>query len=131
MFRKEWKNTGLYFIIVVMYRKYFLPLGVLLLLSVGIRWIDPLLNGPFGDGIVTVMRACLLFSFGLSLNVGKRKKHETWLRKVLISFILIFFLVWELGFVMIPELKNIFNFLGIYGYIVHLVYVYCGWSFFD
>ena len=127
----EWKNTGLYFIIEDMYRKYFLPLGVLLLLSVGVRWIDPLLNGSFGDAIVTILRAGLLFSFGLCLNYGKRRKNETWVRKVIISFMFIFFLVWELGYVMIPELKNIFDFLGIYGYIVYLVYVYCGWSFFD
>lgn len=114
-----------------MNKKYFLPLGVLLLLSLGIRWLDPLLNGGFGNFVITVLRAGLLFSFGLCMNVGKRRKNETWVRKVLISFIFIFFLVWELGYVMIPELKNIFDFLGLYGYIVYLVYIYCGWSFFD
>lgn len=114
-----------------MYRKYFLPLGILLGLSIGLRWLDPILNGQLGEAIIIILRAVLLFCFGLSLNLGKRKKYETWLRKVIISFVFIFFLVWDLGYIMIPELKMIFNYLGLYGYIVYLIYIYCGWSFFD
>lgn len=114
-----------------MYRKYFLPLGILLLLSLGVRWLDPILNGALGEAFIIILRSALLFSFGLSLNIGKRRKYESWFRKVIISFIYIFFLVWELGFVMIPQLKNVFDYLGLYGYIVYLIYLYCGWSFFD
>ncbi len=114
-----------------MYRKYFLPLGIMLLLSIGVRWLDPLLNGTLGESIIIILRACLLFAFGLSLNIGKRRKYETWVRKELISFVMLFFLVWDLGYIMIPELKTIFNYLGLYGYIVYLIYIYCGWSFFD
>ena len=44
---------------------------------------------------------------------------------------MIFFLVWELGYIMIPELKNAFDLVGISGAVVYLVYIYCGWSFFD
>lgn len=122
---------GFCFIIVDMYRKYFLPIAVLLGLSLGVRWLDPLLNGTLGEAIIIILRAVLLFCFGLSLNIAKRKRYETWVRKVLISFVFIFFLVWDLGYIMIPELKTIFNYLGLYGYIVYLIYIYCGWSFFD
>ncbi|MDD6004893.1 MAG: hypothetical protein ACI4P1_02400 [Erysipelotrichaceae bacterium] len=114
-----------------MYRKYFLPIAVLLGLSLGVRWLDPLLNGTLGEAIIIILRAVLLFCFGLSLNIAKRKRYETWVRKVLISFVFIFFLVWDLGYIMIPELKTVFNYLGLYGYIVYLIYIYCGWSFFD
>lgn len=122
---------GFCFIIVDMYRKYFLPIAVLLGLSLGVRWLDPLLNGTLGEAIIIILRAVLLFCFGLSLNIAKRKRYETWVRKVLISFVFIFFLVWDLGYIMIPELKTVFNYLGLYGYIVYLIYIYCGWSFFD
>ena len=122
---------GFCFIIVDMYRKYFLPIEVLLGLSLGVRWLDPLLNGTLGEAIIIILRAVLLFCFGLSLNIAKRKRYETWVRKVLISFVFIFFLVWDLGYIMIPELKTVFNYLGLYGYIVYLIYIYCGWSFFD
>lgn len=114
-----------------MYKKYFYPLGVLLLMSIGLRWLEVLLSGSFEFYVMTILRALLLFWFGLTLNVGKRQRHETWLRKVLISFIFIFFLVWELGFAMIPQLNIIFSNLGLYGYIIYLIYIYCGWSFFD
>ena len=122
---------GFCFIIVDMYRKYFLPIAVLLGLSLGVRWLDPLLNGTLGEAIIIILRAVLLFCFGLSLNIAKRKRYETWVRKVLMSFVFIFFLVWDLGYIMIPELKTVFNYLGLYGYIVYLIYIYCGWSFFD
>ena len=122
---------GFCFIIVDMYRKYFLPIAVLLGLSLGVRWLDPLLNGTLGEAIIIILRAVLLFCFGLSLNIAKRKRYETWVRKVLISFVFIFFLVWDLGYIMIPELKTVFNYLCLYGYIVYLIYIYCGWSFFD
>ena len=122
---------GFCFIIVDMYRKYFLPIAVLLGLSLGVRWLDPLLNGTLGEAIIIILRAVLLFCFGLSLNIAKRKRYETWVRKVLISFVFIFFLVWDLGYIMIPELKTVFNYLGLNGYIVYLIYIYCGWSFFD
>ena len=122
---------GFCFIIVDMYRKYFLPIAVLLGLSLGVRWLDPLLNGTLGEAIIIILRAVLLFCFGISLNIAKRKRYETWVRKVLISFVFIFFLVWDLGYIMIPELKTVFNYLGLYGYIVYLIYIYCGWSFFD
>jgi len=110
-----------------MYRKYLLPMGIILCLSLLLRWLDAWL----ADWMVIVLRCCGLFCFGMSLNFGKHKKYETWLRKVIISFVLIFFLVWELGYVMIPQLKSFFDVLGLYGYIVYLIYIYCGWAFFD
>ena len=42
-----------------------------------------------------------------------------------------FFLLWALGYIVFPQLKSIFNFLGIQGFVIYMVYVYCGWAFFD
>ncbi len=108
-----------------------MPIIVLLIMSVGLRWLDLILTGQIGFIIITVLRALLLFWFGLTLNVTHRRRNETWLRKVIISFVFIFFLVWDLGYIMIPELKNLFDSIGLYGYIVYLIYTYCGWDFFD
>ena len=114
-----------------MYRKYLLPIALLLCLSLGIRWLAPFLTGSVGSAIITILRACILFGFGLSLNFAKHKRYETWVRKVIVSFVFIFFLVWDMGFIMLPELWTVFDSLGISGYIVYLIYIYCGWSFFD
>lgn len=114
-----------------MYKKYIMPIIVLLIMSVGLRWLDLIITGQIGFIIITVLRALLLFWFGLTLNVTHRRRNETWLRKVIISFVFIFFLVWDLGYIMIPELKSFFDSIGLYGYIVYLIYTYCGWAFFD
>ena len=114
-----------------MYKKYLMPILVMLILSVGLRWLAVVLTGQLGFIIITVLRALLLFWFGLTMNFSHRRKYETWLRKVFISFIFIFFLVWDLGYIMIPELKSFFDNIGLYGYIVYLIYIYCGWAFFD
>ena len=39
------------------------------------------------------------------------------------------FLLWDLGYIVFPQLKSIFNFLGIQGFVIYMVYVYCGWAF--
>ncbi len=114
-----------------MYKRYLLPLLVLLILSIGLRWLELILTGHVGFIILTILRSLLLFWFGLTLNHAHRRRNETWLRKVIISFVFIFFLVWDLGYIMIPELKNFFDNIGLYGYIVYLIYIYCGWAFFD
>ncbi|MBR3151829.1 MAG: hypothetical protein IKF46_07615 [Erysipelotrichaceae bacterium] len=114
-----------------MNKKLLMPLAVILITALGLRWLSALLKGQIAFLVLTVLRCILLFWFGLTLNTGKRKRHETWLRKVIISFVMIFFLVWELGYIMIPELKNAFDLIGISGAVVYLVYIYCGWSFFD
>ena len=114
-----------------MYRRYILPLLLLLALSLGLRWLGVILSGHLGNALLIILRAVLLFSFGMSLNIAKRRRYESWLKKVIVSFVFIFFLVWDMGYVMIPELKQIFNWLGLYGYIVYLIYIYCGYIFFE
>ena len=71
----------------------------------------------------------ILDAFKLARTYGKLKGGPD--KKVIVSFVMIFFLVWDLGYIMIPELKAVFDNLGIIGYIVYLIYIYCGWSFFD
>ena len=114
-----------------MYRRYILPLLLLLALSLGLRWLGLILTGDVGNALLIILRAVLLFSFGMSLNIAKRRRYESWVKKVIVSFVFIFFLVWDLGYVMIPELKTIFDLMGLSGYIVYLIYIYCGYVFFD
>lgn len=108
-----------------------MPIAVMLLMSIGLRWLSVVLTGELGNAIIILLRSLLLFWYGLTLNNSHKRRNETWLRKVIISFVFIFFLVWDLGYIMIPELKNFFDNIGLYGYIVYLIYIYCGWAFFD
>lgn len=114
-----------------MFRRYGLPLLIILLMGVALNTLAVILSGDVEFYFITVTRCVLTFTFGLSLFQGRKKRNQSWLKKLMISFLLIFFLIWELGFVMIPELKSVFNFLGINGFIIYLVYAYCGYAFYD
>ena len=54
----------------------------------------------------------------------------TMMRIIMIPLFL-FFLLWDLGYIVFPQLKTVFDFLGIQGFVIAMVYVYCGWAFFD
>ena len=114
-----------------MFRRYGLPVLLILLTGISLNMLGVILYGNIGNDIMTILRCALLFAFGLSMFTGRKKRNQSWIKKLLISFFLIFFLVWDLGYVMIPELKSVFNFLGIRGYVIYLVYIFCGYAFYD
>lgn len=114
-----------------MLKRYGYPILIILIISLGLNLLRSLLYGSFYNSLFIILYACLLFSFGVSLNLYKRSKNQSWFKKLVISFFLIFFLVWQLGYVMIPELKSFFNLLGFTDNVISLIYIYCGWSFFD
>ena len=113
------------------FKRYGLPLLIILLIGISMSVLSSLLTGGLGIAVLKILRCCLLFLFGLSLDLKKHRRNQSWLKKLIIAFFLIFFLIWDLGYVMLPELKQVFNFLGIYGYIIYLIYIYCGYAFFD
>jgi hypothetical protein len=112
-------------------RRYGLPILIILLTGISLNTLGIILSGDIGSKIIIILRCVLMFVFGLNMYVGRKKRNQSWIKKLVISFFLIFFLVWDLGFVMIPELKTIFNFLGIKSYVIYLVYIYCGYAFYD
>ena len=114
-----------------MLKRYVYPLLIILIISLGLNLLRNILQDAFFNPLFIILNASLLFAFGMHLNIYKRSKNQAWFKKLVISFFLIFFLVWQLDYIMIPELKGIFNMLGINGSIISLVYIYCGWAFFD
>lgn len=113
------------------FRRYMLPLMILILGGFLVRLEYTFLSGSFETTIVILTRALVMFAFGISLYQHKRRKNESWLKKIFISFFLIFFIFWEMGYVVLPQLKSFFNFLGIEGFVLYCFYVYLGYSFFD
>ncbi len=106
-----WKNTGY-------------PLCTLAIGGLLIRYLSPVI----GNFFTVVLIAAVCFAFGVSLHQGKKSKE--WVHKFVVAFFFLFFLFWDLGYIVLPELKQFFNFIGISGVIVRLFYVFCGWSFF-
>ncbi len=113
------------------YHRYALPFIIMVVSSLLVRLIRTYIRGAFSTELVAIVIALCLFCFGLSLNIKKRSRYESWLKKVLLSFILLFFVCWDLGYVVFPAIKSVFDFFGINGFVVYMVYIYCGWAFFD
>lgn len=111
--------------------RYAFPFVIMILSGFLVRIEQTVLSGSIETGVVTVTMAVCMFAFGISLNRHKRRRNESWLKKIFISFLLIFFLFWDLGIFVIPSLKNIFDIIGITGFVIDLFYVYLGYAFFD
>lgn len=104
---------------------------ILILGGLLVRLEASFLSGSIANTLVIITRALVMFGFGISLNTAKRRRNESWLKKIFVSFFLIFFIFWDLGYVVLPQLKVFFNFLGIEGFVLNCFYVYLGASFFD
>lgn len=111
--------------------RYGFPFVIMILSGFLVRLERTFLSGSFESTVITITMAVCMFAFGISLNRHKRKRNESWLKKIVISFFLIFFLFWDLGIFVIPSLKNMFDVMGITGFVIHLFYVYLGYAFFD
>ena len=111
--------------------RYGLPFVIMMCSGFLVHLERIFLSGSLETTIVTITMACCMFAFGIACNRHKRKRNESWLKKIFISFFLIFFIFWDLGYFVLPQLKDIFDMLGITGFVIHLFYVYLGYCFFD
>lgn len=111
--------------------RYGFPFVIMIVSGLLVRLERTFLSGNIESTAVTITAAVCMFAFGIAVNRHKRKRNESWLKKIFISFFLIFFLFWDLGFFLIPSLKNFFDLIGISGFVIHLFYVYLGYCFFD
>ena len=112
-------------------RRYGIPFLIMIVSGLIVRLFNLYLPVSIRSTLVTIAIAVSLFAFGLSLHIHKKRRDESWFKKLVISFFLMFFLLWDLGYIVFPQLKSIFNCLGIQGFVIYMVYVYCGWAFFD
>lgn len=111
--------------------RYGFPFVIMIVSGLLVRLERTFLSGNFETTVITVTAAVCMFAFGISLNRHKRRRNESWLKKIFISFFLIFFIFWDLGVFVIPSLKSFFELIGISGFVIYLFYVYLGYCFFD
>ena len=113
------------------FRRYGVPLIIILLGGFLVRLEYTIFSGNLESTLVILTRSLTMFGFGISLYHFKKRRNESWLKKIFISFFLLFFIFWEMGYVVLPQLKSFFNMLGIEGFVLYCFYVYLGYSFFD
>ncbi|MDD6466942.1 MAG: hypothetical protein PUF50_02035 [Erysipelotrichaceae bacterium] len=112
-------------------KKYGIPILIIILGSLLVHLANTYLNFSGANTICTLLRVIVVFSFGMSLCQRRRRNQNAWVKKLLIAFFVFFMMCWELGYFIFPELKYLLNFLGLTTFGFNLIYVYCGWAFFD
>ncbi|MBR2684653.1 MAG: hypothetical protein IKE59_01210 [Erysipelotrichaceae bacterium] len=109
--------------------KYLTP--ILILMGGGwlIRLENLLIKGSANHLFVTVTLALTLFGFGIALQ--PRRNNKTWVKKLLVSFVLLFFLLLDLGYLKVGIVSDLLYYGALDGVIYYMIYVFCGWLFFD
>jgi hypothetical protein len=105
------------------------PLIVLILSYVLYQVTDWLFNEQPYTMLVAIITLAMFFSLGLVLHTNKRKNQD-WIKKVLISLLLIIIAFDRLGIVQIQVL-SISRIINDYPSIVNGFIVYLGWLFFE
>lgn len=111
-------------------RKYGIPLLVIIIGGWLTRLEAQYLTGDVEDFMVAMTRAFTLFGFGISIQPHHKK--STWVKKLIVSFVFIFLLLWEMGFVRIGFFDIIFDLFCVeVKFVLYLYYIFLGWLFFD
>lgn len=105
------------------------PLITLSISGIIYALISMLVPASQSDVVLTFFRACICFIFGINLYQYRRTK--TWVKKLIVSFIFMFLMLIDMGYDIFPQLINILNILKIKGFLLNLIYVFLGWTFFN
>lgn len=83
--------------------------------------------------IIEVWKAATFFAMGISLNTYKKKRSSAWVGKLLISFILFYYIGMQLGYIPMNQVTMILRIVGLTNSVIAipLVYLLCGFLFFD
>lgn len=115
------------------WRKFGLPMMIIIVGTILYRII-----GEFGfayKGVVLeLIKAFTFFAFGMALNTYKKKRSSAWVGKLIISFVMFFYIFYSLGY--LGGFGSLIHFLNIVGLLhpvmaIPLIYVLCGFLFFD
>lgn len=110
-------------------KSYVYPLLVLIIGGLFLKFLNLYLTMTNKALIIAIVLALLCFAFGISLFPYKRSKG--WIKKMLVVFIFVFLLYWDLGYLHFKQVQDVISLLGINDLIFKLLYVYLGWTFFE
>ncbi len=110
-------------------KKYLTPLAVLFVSDWLVVLENKLLNGSVCTLFRTLSIAFALFALGVSLQ--SRRKNKTWVKKLIVSFVFLFLMLYDIGVLKITIIEQVFSIAAIQQFSLYALYVYLGWMFFD
>ncbi|MBE6113444.1 MAG: hypothetical protein E7191_00010 [Erysipelotrichaceae bacterium] len=115
------------------WRKFGLPVCIIIIGTVMYRVVGSF-GFAFKSVVMELIKAFTFFSFGMALNTYKKKRSSAWIGKLIISFVMFFYVFYSLGYITgFGNLVNVLNMLGLLHSVmaIPLVYILCGFLFFD
>lgn len=112
-------------------KKYGLPFLILIGGSFLIQLVRNYIFVSFKSTLISILTAILLFGFGISLHERKRKSGDTWLKKMIIMFVYVVFLLIYLGTINIPVINSTLETIGFTSVVYYMLFIYLGFVFFS
>ena len=119
-----------------LWRNLFLPLLIIIIGTLFYRLVSGFGSILFipSSFLLVLIKAITCFAFGMAIKTHKRKRSSEWVGKLIISFVMFFYILLSLGYLNgFGELIHILNILGLTSetLAIPLIYVLCGYLFFD
>jgi len=105
------------------------PMLVLILSYVLYQVSDWLFNAQPYTLMITAITLAMFFSLGLMLH-GSKRKNQDWIKKVLISLLMIIIVFDRLGVIQL-QIMSITTIINQFPQITNAFVVYLGWLFFE
>lgn len=106
------------------------PLFIILISALLTKIVTMYTYGTLQSALVTIIKTCALFGFGMSLNKTHRRNYTVW--KVVFSVVITLFLVLlEMGLFALPVLADIIFFFGASSFFINMMIILCGYMFVD
>lgn len=119
-----------------LWHNLFLPLLIIIIGTLLYRLVsnfEMLLFIP-ASFVLVLIKAFTCFAFGMALKTYKRKRSSEWVGKLVISFVMFFYILLSLGYLNgFGEMIRVLNLIGLTNQTiaVPLIYTLCGYLFFD
>lgn len=110
--------------------KWINPLIVLIALSLTTQVFQATLIGSVAVNIQIIANFILLFVFGIFLSY-RRRKSTTWVRKVIITILMLWLLLIKLSIMPEFSLTLISQWIRLNDVIIYALVIYFGWAFFE
>lgn len=112
-------------------KKCLLPLLVILLASILLKILKTSGSGQNTFFLLTLTKCLFSFLFGLTLHLGRKKRRQNIISKIIIGFFMIYLFIYQLDILPFKNSSYFFNYLGLEKVNLYFLYIYFGWLFFN
>ena len=108
-----------------------LPIIIILVSALLVKLIDRFVTFSFTPTIITLLIVSALFFFGMVLNKNQKRISPAVFKKVFAILVVVLLMLMQMGYFTLPFVSSTFNYFGIDGFFLNMIYIYCGYLFAD